>query len=96
MCFFISLLFLGPRFGLVIYWLGWPARWEVAFDGWLVPLLGFILAPWATLTYVVVAPGGVEGFDVFLVVMAGIVDLLSLVGSGGTYRRRGATPTPAY
>jgi len=89
MCLFFTLLFLGPRFGLLLYWIAWPARWEVAFDGWLVPLLGFFLAPWTTLSWVLCGPGGIEGFDVVLVVMAVLADLLTLVGGGGSYRRRG-------
>ena len=89
MCFLFTLLFLGPRFGLLVYWIAWPARWEVAFDGALVPLLGFFLAPWTTLAWVLCAPGGIEGFDYFLIGMAVVADLLTLVGSGGSYRRRG-------
>ena len=93
MCLFFSILFLGPRFGLLIYWIGWPARWELAFDGWVVPLLGFFLAPWTTLTWVLCAPAGIEGFDVVLVILAALLDLGTLVGNAGSYRRRGA---PAY
>jgi hypothetical protein len=89
MCLFFTLLFLGPRFGLLLYWIAWPARWDVAFDGWLVPLLGFFLAPWTTLAWVLCGPGGIEGVDVVLVGMAVLADLLTLVGSGGSYRRRG-------
>jgi hypothetical protein len=89
MCLFFTLLFLGPRFGLLLYWIAWPARWDVAFDGWLVPLLGFFLAPWTTLAWVLCGPGGIEGFDVVLVVMAVLADLVTLLGSGGSYRRRG-------
>ena len=88
MCLFFTLLFFGPRFGLLLYWIAWPARWEVAFDGWVVPLLGFFLAPWTTLSWVLCGPGGIEGFDVFLVALAILADLLTLVGSGGQYRRR--------
>jgi hypothetical protein len=89
MCLFFTLLFLGPRFGLLLYWIAWPARWDVAFDGWLVPLLGFFLAPWTTLAWVLCGPGGIEGFDVVLIVMAVLADLVTLLGSGGSYRRRG-------
>ena len=51
--------------------------------------LGFFLAPWTTLSWVLCGPGGIEGFDVFLVGLAVLADLLTLVGSGGSYRRRG-------
>ena len=88
MCFFFTILFLGPRFGLLLYWIAWPARWEAAFDGFFIPLIGFLLFPWLTLTWVLCAPGGIEGFDVVLVIMAGFVDVISLAGGGGSYRQR--------
>ena len=87
MCLLLTLLLLGPRATLVIYWLGWPARWEAAFDSFLVPFVGFLLLPWATLAYVLVAPGGVNGFDYVLVAMGGVVDVLTM-GAGGGYRVR--------
>ena len=91
MCLIFTILFLGPRFGLLVYWIGWPARWDYAFDGFLLPLLGFFFAPWLTLTWVLCAPGGINGFDVVLVVLAGMVDFFSLAGGGGSYRQRSNT-----
>jgi hypothetical protein len=92
MCLFFAVLFLGPRFGLLVYWIGWPARWDIAFDGWLVPLLGFLIAPWTTLMWVLCAPGGITGFDYFAVGLGVVADLLTLAGSGDRYRRQ---PTAA-
>jgi hypothetical protein len=60
-----------------------------AFDGWLVPLLGFFLLPWTTLAYALMwgaATNGVAGFEWFLVVLAFLFDLASL-GEGGRRRR---------
>ncbi len=88
MCLFLAILFLGPRFGLLVYWLGWPARWELAFDGWFVPLVGFLLAPWTTLTWVLCAPGGINGLDYVGVVVAALADLMTLFGSGRGYATR--------
>ena len=97
MCLFATLAFLGPRFGLLVFWLGWPARWDIAFgDGSLVPLLGFFFAPWTTLAWVLCGPGGIEGFDYFLVGMSVIADLLTLAGSGTTANRRRTAPAPSY
>ena len=93
MCLLLVILFLGPRFGMFVYWLAWPARWELAFDGWLAPLIGFVLAPWTTLTWVLCAPGGVNGFDIVLVVVALVIDIVTLAGSGNRYASsRGPAP----
>lgn len=83
MCLLLTLLFFGPRAAIVIYWLGWPARWEAAFDTFIVPFIGFVVLPWTTLMYVLIAPGGVEGFDYVLLALSGLIDVSSLVGGGG-------------
>ena len=82
MCLFLTLLLFGPRAAIIVYWLAWPARWEVAFDTFLVPFFGFLVLPWATLMYVVVAPGGVEGFDYLLIGSGAALDVFSLLGGG--------------
>jgi hypothetical protein len=95
-CLFFSVLFLGPRFGLLVYWIGWPARWDLAFDSWFVPLLGFFLAPWTTLTWVLCAPAGITGFDYVLVFFAVVLDLMTLAGSGRSYSGRGTATVNTY
>lgn len=90
MCLLLTLLFLGPRAGIIVYWIGWPARWEVAFSTFIVPLFGFLFLPWTTLTYVLIAPGGVDGFDYLWIGLAALLDIASLSGGGvyGRSRRR--------
>jgi hypothetical protein len=84
MCLLLSLVLLSPRVAIVVYWLGWPARWEAAFDSFLVPFLGFLLAPWTTITYLLVGLGGVSGLDFLWLAMAVLADLASWLG-GGVY-----------
>ena len=48
-CLAASLLLLGPRFGILIWWLFDPARWSLAFDTFILPFLGFLFLPWTTL-----------------------------------------------
>jgi hypothetical protein len=51
-----------------------------AFDGWLVPVLGFFLLPWTTLAYALMwssGANGVFGFEWFIVVLAFLFDLAS-------------------
>ncbi|HEX4821898.1 MAG TPA: hypothetical protein VFV00_16960 [Acidimicrobiales bacterium] len=92
MCLFLSLLFLGPRAAIIVYWLGWPARWEVAFSTFIVPFAGFLFLPWTTLMYLLVAPGGVDGFDYLFIGLALLLDVASLTGGGVYGRRRGRQP----
>jgi hypothetical protein len=60
---FTVLVFLGPRAGILVWWLLQPARWNLAFKSFIWPLLGFIFIPWTTMMYVLVFPGGINGFD---------------------------------
>jgi hypothetical protein len=87
MCLVIFALIFSPRLVMVIWWLLDMARWSATFDNVLVPILGFILVPWTTLMYVLVAHGGVTGIDWLWLGVALLVDLGSL--GGGAARRRG-------
>jgi hypothetical protein len=86
MCLVIFALIFSPRLVMVIWWLLDMARWAATFDSVLVPILGFILAPWTTLMYVLVAPNGVAGIDWLWIGVAVIVDLGAI--GGGAARRR--------
>ena len=84
-CLVAVMMLLGPRAGILVWWLFDQPRWERAFDTFLIPLLGFILLPWTTLAYVLVFPNGVEGFDFVWLILAVLVDLGAY---GGGYRNR--------
>lgn len=84
----IVLLFTGPRGVMFVWWLLEPARWSLAFQGILVPILGFILAPWTTLAYLVVYPHGLDGADWLLLGLAVLADLATYAGGGLSARRR--------
>jgi hypothetical protein len=92
MCLLVTLLLLGPRAAIIVYWLAWPARWEVAFDSFIVPFIGFLVLPWTTLMYVFAAPGGVDGFDWFMVGLGVVADIASLARSGTYGRSRYGQP----
>lgn len=60
-----------------------------AYDGWLVPLLGFFLLPTTTLAVAVAEneAGGLRGWGVLLVVVAVLIDL-GIWGRGrGVFKR---------
>jgi hypothetical protein len=87
-CFFTTLMLLGPRAAILIWWLIYPVRWQLAFDTWIWPLLGFIFVPWTTLMYVLVAPGGVIGFDWVWIALAVVADIGMYAGGGYGNRDR--------
>jgi hypothetical protein len=87
MCLVLFALIFSPRIVMFLWWLLDVQRWASTFDTAIVPILGFVLAPWTTLMYVLVAPGGVNGLDWLWIGVAVVVDLGSL--GGGAARRRG-------
>ena len=84
-CFFTTLVFLGPRVGLGIWWLLRPIRFAIAFNSWILTILGIIFLPWTTLTYAIVfKPAvGLVGIDWIFLGFAFLVDIASY--SGGAY-----------
>lgn len=62
-CILTVMSLIGPRAATLVWWLFDQARWEDAFSSFFWTLLGFVFAPWTTLSYVLVFNGGVNGFD---------------------------------
>ena len=87
-CFFTVLVFLGPRFAGIVWWILQPVRWvgstnASAFNSFIWPLLGLIFLPWATLMYVLVAPGGINGiFEWGFLILAIVADIAAYAGGG--------------
>ncbi|MFN2290636.1 MAG: hypothetical protein ACK2UC_05535 [Anaerolineae bacterium] len=74
-----------PRLALILIWLftDWIGR---AFDGFIIPLLGFIFLPLTTVIYVFAAPNGLNTFEWIILIIGVIIDLGSY--GGGAYGRR--------
>jgi hypothetical protein len=89
-CFFTILVLLGPRAGILVWWLVDQNLWSRVYDTFIIPFLGFLFLPWTTLMYVIVAPGGIDGFDWVWIGLAVVADLASY--SGGAYGNRGRMP----
>ena len=90
-CLFTVLVFLGPRAGILVWWLLQPARWNAAFQGFLMPLLGFIFVPWTTIMYVLVFPGGITGFDWLWLGLGLLADIAWWSGAAARKRVPGFT-----
>ncbi len=89
-CFLTTLVLLGPRAGILVWWLINPLRWQLTFPSFIWPLLGFLFLPWTTLMYVLVAPAGVFGLDWLWLGLAVIADIG--MHAGGAYGNRERVP----
>ena len=88
-CVISALFFIGPRAGLLIWWLLKPGRFNMVYNNLLLPLIGTIFLPVTTLTYTVIyrpALGRLAGMDWLWIFIALMVDF-SLYG-GGIFSRR--------
>jgi hypothetical protein len=85
-CLVVIAALLGPRLGIIIWWLLDMSRWSRAFSNFWYGLLGFLFLPWTTLAYVFVFPNGVTGFEWAILVIGFIFDISSY--TGGFRRRR--------
>lgn len=81
-CFVALFALISPRLALFVLAL-FSNLLSRAFDSWLVPLIGFFLLPWATLSYAAMwdlGTRGVHGFEWFIVGVAFVVDVGSYAG----------------
>ena len=81
-CLFSVLVFLGPRFGLIFWYLYQPGRFDRIFDGWVAPVLGWLFLPWTTLMWVSVGLGGVSGIDWLWIGLGVLADVATYAGGG--------------
>ncbi|MBO0685031.1 MAG: hypothetical protein J2P45_17915 [Candidatus Dormibacteraeota bacterium] len=94
-CLITTIGVVGPRAGILVWYLLQPLRWQAAFPHTaLAPLLGALFLPWTTLTWVAVAPDGFIGFDWFLIGFALLVDIAAW--SGGLFGNRRRAPGYPY
>jgi hypothetical protein len=87
-CLLALLAGFAPRVALVLIWI-FSNLVDRAFNGFLIPLLGLILFPYATLFYVLVYQvTGVSGWGWAFVVLGFLFDLGHWAGGGVTGRQR--------
>jgi len=90
-CLFALFGGLFPRLALLIFWIARPALIDVAFNTFILPLLGIIFLPFTTLIYVIVyVPGvGLTGLGLFWVILALVLDISHW---GASYTQRNQVP----
>lgn len=88
MCCVLALLaFVGPRLVLFLMWL-FTNYLSRAFDGFLLPLLGFLLLPWTTIAWAIAQNefGGTSGIGLLVIVIGFLADI-GVLGGGARGRR---------
>lgn len=86
-CVLILLAFFTPRIVLFLMWL-FTSYLSRAFDGFLVPFLGFLFLPATTLAYSIAQNelGGPSGVGLIVIIVGLAVDI-GLLGGGARSRR---------
>jgi hypothetical protein len=77
-CFVLLLGLLGPRVAFAAWWI-FGDKVDLAFDGWIWPLLGLLFLPWTSICYVLAwgAIDGVSGAGWLLVALGFFLDIAS-------------------
>ena len=88
-CFVLLFALISPRLALVATWL-FSNVLDRAYDGWLVPVIGFFILPWTTLAWAWMYDSGpglrVDGLEWIVVGVAVLCDLGSLFGGSRSRR----------
>ena len=93
-CLFAIFAALSPRFALFLLWI-FTDSVNRAFNGIIIPILGFIFLPFTTIIYVLVysPTQGLSFWDWVLLGLALMLDLGSYAGSAYTNKDRIQNPT---
>jgi hypothetical protein len=87
-CVLVLLAFFTPRIVLFLLWL-FTNYLSRAYDGFVLPFLGFVFLPATTLAYAIAQNelGGANGLGLVVVLIGLAVDV-GLLGGGARQRRR--------
>ena len=88
-CAIVAISFFGPRVALLVYWLlpAGRAQFNLAFNSWIMPILGFIFLPWTALAWTFFSgQNGISGVD-WLWVGIGLVADIATYTSGAAKRK---------
>ncbi|MGW8225391.1 MAG: hypothetical protein ACWGOY_06655 [Anaerolineales bacterium] len=90
-CMLTTLVFFGPRLGILVWWLVSPVYVSSVFgDRWLLTLLAWAFLPWTVLVYIAIGGAPLVGFDWVWIILGILADIASY--SGGFYGNREQIP----
>ncbi len=84
-CTITSLLLVGPRLAILVWYIFNPVYVNAAFGNFFWGFLGWLLLPWTSLMYIAIYPGGIVGFDWILLGLGVFADMATYFG--GYYNR---------
>jgi hypothetical protein len=87
----------APRLVIILAWL-FSDRWDIVWDTWLWPLLGFIFLPYTTIMYVLVwnIASGVSGWDWLWIGLGFLLDIMKWGQIAANRRSVPGYPEGAY
>ncbi len=87
-CLAAALVLAAPRFVMVVLWI-FTNYLSRAYDGWILPLIGFFVLPTSTLAYAIAQneTGGLRSWGLILVVFALLLDVGIWGGGRGVFSR---------
>jgi hypothetical protein len=86
--FLLSSLF-WPRVVILAFWIFSNLLGDAYDHGWVIPVIGFVVAPWTTMTYALMwglTSDGVSGWEWICVGVAVLFDLATWVGGRNLVR----------
>ena len=96
-CLIALLAGFAPRIVIFLAWL-FSDRWDLVWDTWIWPLLGFIFLPYTTIMYVLVwnIATGVSGWDWLWIGLGLMLDIMKWAQIGTNRREIPGYPEGAY
>jgi hypothetical protein len=96
-CLIAILAAFAPRVVIILAWL-FSDRWDLVWDTWIWPLLGFIFLPYTTIMYVLVwnIATGVSGWDWLWIGLGVLLDIMKWAQIANNRREIPYYPEGAY
>ncbi len=96
-CLLAMLAGFAPRVVIILAWL-FGNRWNLVWDTWIWPLLGFIFLPYTTIMYVLVwnFATGVSGWDWLWIGLGVMLDVMKWAQIANNRREIPYYPEGAY